>query len=313
MLIFAALHHPPVWQWCWGALGLWLVERSWRFGWALYGNGYFGVDKRRPLTVRPNSPAGTNRRSVASDTKRFSGFSETGEHSYPPFRPSTPSTLAPDSEGGRQQQSMLFINYVPPPGFAHAELLSGVTIRLTFCMPVFRPWAPGQHFLINVPSVSYFLTHPFTAASICDTQSATGAGRCIVFIIRAKDGWTRDLWDHISIQLRLGNKYPSGEEPDADYPLPSYGVIMRMRVDGPFGSPSRARWEEHSTVMICVAGSGVSFGLAILEYMCLCMAGRDGKQLGGRKGGWGTKGYAPRRIRFIWLVREYGRSMVISC
>ncbi len=88
--------------------------------------------------------------------------------------------------------------------------------------------------------------------------------------------------------------------------MPKNGVLMRMFIDGPFGSAVRARWEDNATVVIFVAGSGVSFGLSILEYVCLCLAGRDGKHLGGRVGGWGRKGFATRRVRFVWLIREYG-------
>jgi hypothetical protein len=58
-------------------------------------------------------------------------------------------------------------------------------------------------------------------------------------------------------------------------------------------------------VLIVVGGTGVSFGVAILEYISLCLAGRDGKSLGGRPGGWGDKGFKTTRVRFIWLVREF--------
>jgi len=68
----------------------------------------------------------------------------------------------------------------------------------------------------------------------------------------------------------------------------------------------RAHWGSHSTVLIIVGGSGVSFGMSILEYVCLCLAGRDGKRLGGRPGGWGREGYSTQRVRFVWLVREFG-------
>ena len=32
----------------------------------------------------------------------------------------------------------------------------------------------------------------------------------------------------------------------------------------------------------------------------------DGRYLGGKKGGWGQPGFKTRRVRFVWLVREYG-------
>ena len=79
-----------------------------------------------------------------------------------------------------------------------------------------------------------------------------------------------------------------------------------MYVDGPFGSSSRARWGSHSTVLLVAGGSGVSFGISVLEYVCLCIAGRDGEQLGGRSSGWGRRGFLTTRVRFVWLVREFG-------
>jgi hypothetical protein len=50
----------------------------------------------------------------------------------------------------------------PPPGYAYAELVSGMTTRLTLVTPHFRKWAPGQHFFIMIPSITPFTSHPFT-------------------------------------------------------------------------------------------------------------------------------------------------------
>ena len=57
-IVFAGLHHPPVWWWCWVALGLWVGERTWRFGWWLYINGYLGIGgraRRAPPLIPPFS------------------------------------------------------------------------------------------------------------------------------------------------------------------------------------------------------------------------------------------------------------------
>lgn len=194
--------------------------------------------------------------------------------------------------------------YVPPPGYAHAELLSGRTIRLRFISPGFFSWAPGQHFLVSIPSVSRFTTHPFTAASVCDEQ-AGDAGRELVFLVRAKSGWTQELWDAVAKLTVTRQSHPRGERPTKGSDMPPRGVLMRMYVDGPFGSSVRARWGSHSTVLIITGGSGVSFGLSVLEYICMCLSGRDGRNLGGRPGGWGKKGFSTTRVRFVWLVREF--------
>jgi hypothetical protein len=134
------------------------------------------------------------------------------------------------------------------------------------------------------------------------------------------------LWEHV-VQLSA-----AAERPDARYPFAgaSYGngadvehglhqsnsreklkprepggIFLRAYVDGPFGSSIRARWGNYATVLIVVGGTGSSFGVSILEYLSLCLAGRDGQTLGGRPGGWGHKGFKTTRVRFIWLIREF--------
>jgi hypothetical protein len=57
--------------------------------------------------------------------------------------------------------------------------------------------------------------------------------------------------------------------------------------------------------LIVAGGSGVSFGLSILEFTTMCMAGRDAESLGSRAGGWNTKRSQISRVRFVWLVREF--------
>ena len=197
-------------------------------------------------------------------------------------------------------------HYVPPVGYAYAELLSGMTTRISFITPQFLRWAPGQHFLLCIPSITHFTSHPFTCASICDEAAPNNSGRALVFFIRAKNGWTKDLWDKVAKLISRGQTHDPSEAPPIGSQLPTRGVLLRMYVDGPFGSVVRAKWEDHSTVLIVAGGSGVSFGLSLLIYTCMCIAGRDGKQLGGRSGGWGMKGYSPIRVRFVWIVREFG-------
>ncbi|KAG7092482.1 hypothetical protein E1B28_008834 [Marasmius oreades] len=284
-LVFSAHHHPPVAHWCWVALAFWLGERAWRAMWWLQMNGFFGKEKSAPV-VMPATPA----------TPAVGG-------TYPPHSPYVDSRFFFLSDGNLLAPATA-LEYTPPPGYAHAELLSGATVRLTYISPGFLSWAPGQHFLINIPSVSRFLTHPFTTASICDHQAAP-SGRAIVFLVRCKGGWTRDMWDHVVKLQNQGEHHVPGEKLPNGTVMPQRGVLMRMFVEGPFGSSVGARWGNHSTVMIFAAGSGVSFALSVLEFVCLCLAGRDGSKLGGHAGSWGTKGYKTQRIRFVWMIREY--------
>jgi hypothetical protein len=333
-IITAALHHPPVWWYCWAALILWFGERLWRGTWWLHNNGIFGgIRANTPSTQLPGQKPEvwefSNQGALDSPpVQRAAPAKARSSISYPPkHSPSGPyeerhsldleaSSLLPSNtpsfEPGRSFMNHVNRSYLPPPGYAHAELLSGWTIRLRFITPGFLSWAPGQHFLINIPCLSTFTSHPFTCASICDEQMPSDAGRVLVFLIRAKNGWTKELWDRVSGLTTRGQSHPNNEKMPPGTELPDRGVLFRMYIDGPFGSVARAEFGRHSTVLIVAGGSGVSFGLSLLEYVCLCLAGRDGKHLGGKSGGWGHKGYLTTRIRFIWLVREFGQSVYSS-
>ncbi|RPD70283.1 hypothetical protein L226DRAFT_616325 [Lentinus tigrinus ALCF2SS1-7] len=88
--------------------------------------------------------------------------------------------------------------------------------------------------------------------------------------------------------------------------MPSRGVLLRACVHGPYGSSVRASWGSYSTVLIVAGGSGVSYALSVLQYICLCLAGRNGRFLGGQSGGYGHPNFKTTRVRFVWLVREFG-------
>ncbi|KAK1236540.1 hypothetical protein PQX77_000233 [Marasmius sp. AFHP31] len=291
-IVFSALHHPRVAHWCWTALGIWVGERAWRATWWLQMNGFFGKEKSAPV-VMPPTPIPT--------TPAVLDAGKPGN--YPPQSPYIDSQFYTLSDGNLLGPATA-LAYTPPAGYAHAELLSGATVRLTYISPGFLSWSPGQHFLINIPSVSRFLTHPFTSASICDHQAAP-SGRAIVFLVRCKNGWTRDLWDHVVKLQNRGENHVPGEKLPNGTVMPQRGVLLKMFVEGPFGSSSGARWGNYSTVVIFAAGSGVSFALSILQFVTLCLAGRDGRNLGGHAGSWGSKGYKTQRVRFIWLIKEY--------
>lgn len=307
MLVMSALHHPPVQWWAFGALGVWICERLWRAVWWLNTNGYFGgITANGPISV-----------DLPVKTTRHETFDMKNSKTFPAITPFTP-THVPFSS---QSTSATLVNrnststvdqlisppttYVPPPGYAHAELMPGRTVRLKFVTPGYRSWSPGQHFLLSIPSVSRFTSHPFTVASICDETSTSDSGRVLVFLIRAKGGWTKDLWDTIvGLMVRRQNT-ASGETIPKGSHTPTQGVLIRAFVEGPLGSVSSTNWNNHSTMLIVVGGSGVSFGLSILEYACLCLSGRDGKQLGGASAGFGRANFKVSRVRFVWLVREF--------
>ncbi|KAI0065366.1 hypothetical protein BV25DRAFT_1776687, partial [Artomyces pyxidatus] len=321
MIIMSALHHPPLWWWCWAALGLWAGERIWRATRWMYINGVVGSSATPSKSIHGDSKRAWEMVSLKSpDTEsalpnarqvRFATSSMPEDRHAPSYSVNTPHTpSSPYHASVPSASSDHFLlpvpsanPYVPPTGYAHAELLAGRTVRLRFAPPGFISWAPGQHFLLCVPSVSKILSHPFTCASICDEQTMGDEGRTIVLLIRAKNGWTKDLWDAIVTLIASGHKHPRNEVP-AGTTLPPTGVLLRCWVDGPFGSSARVSWGSYSSVLIVSGGSGVTFGLSVLEYLCLCMAGRNGKFLGG-KTGWGKPAFRTQRIRFVWVLREF--------
>lgn len=312
-LIASAFHHPPVAWWCWAALSLWIGERLWRGTFWLYNNGYFGEMSPKPPTSQI-PPGKEELPGQMNSPQQFNAYGQSLVSPNLPYLRQSSSSIEEKqllySPQGHSRMSSAGVSlsmsgqYVPPRGYAHAELLAGQTVRLRFVSPGFLSWAPGQHFLISIPSVSKFTSHPFTIASVCDEQGPD-AGRVTVFLVRAKDGWTKDLWNAVVDLTTSGQAYPPGEHPGKGVGMPTRGVLMRMYVDGPYGSSVRARWGTHSTVLVIAGGTGVSFGLSALMYVCMCLSGREGRHLGGRPGGWGEKEFKPSRVRFVWLVREF--------
>lgn len=345
-LVFSALHFPPIGWWCWSSLILWGCERAWRFARFTITNGLvgnlhgrrsdrylknihseamekarrfrFSSDRRSP--VESTSPANNW---PVTDPKRLS----VGQVSIQSFQTSSSAGLLSHSHARGPSPSPTPIHpnypfqlrmagysargaYVSPPGYAHATLLPGKTVRLRLIPPHHFTWAPGQHVLLTIPSVSKFSAHPFTIASVCDSEAATDDGRELVILIRARTGFTKDLWMYVE---RLEEAGSVGDEPDFNFVRPSRGVLLRAHVDGPFGSSIRTKWTSHDTVLIIAGGSGVSFAASILEYACACLTGRNGKALGGSTGSW-TNGVVSQiqRVRFIWIVREFSEYVILK-
>jgi hypothetical protein len=140
-----------------------------------------------------------------------------------------------------------------------------------------------------------------------------GRGSELVFLIKARDGFSRRLWNKC-LELR---------ESDEARAMETKGVFLRAMVsppmgedhshfltsdmliwDGHIGSAGRVRWDEYSTVIIVVGGSGVSFGTGTLEYVCRRMALRD--LLGHLDQNEVKGGCKTVRVRFVWIAREFG-------
>ncbi|GAA93512.1 hypothetical protein E5Q_00153 [Mixia osmundae IAM 14324] len=179
----------------------------------------------------------------------------------------------------------------PPPGYAYAQLLPGRTIRLTLRTPRKVSWAPGQNCLLTVPSIAFWQSHPYTMANAISSQNADQTD--LIFLIRTRQGFTKDLWNSIVAKRRQKEAQPG------TYDL-TQGVMIRAQVSNALGSASRARWADYSSAIIYCGGSGVSFGLSVLEHLCQQMALRDAAA---RRGA--STNFKLERVRFVWILREY--------
>jgi hypothetical protein len=211
------------------------------------------------------------------------------------------------------------------PGFAYAQLLPGKTLRLTLRTPNAFSWMPGQYVNLCIPSVGFWQSHPFTIASAYNagfpsstafqdesdaerglvSRQKKSEERTIVLLLRARKGFTHQLWDYVRLQRekqiraieeQTGQQYIRGEVAKT-----ATGVHVRAIIDGPYGSTQRVRWGIYSTVLIICGGSGISSGMAMLEYLCSVMAGN--KQV---------KNSKTRRVRFVWMLREYSHLQWIA-
>ncbi|KAG8727411.1 hypothetical protein FRC12_022521, partial [Ceratobasidium sp. 428] len=240
--------------------------------------------KQRPWSMTSEGSIGAPRSSMAELIPRPTGAQEV--LSYGPVKGAGVSPSKPFIQRTRASSESGHPGVLPPPGYAHCVILPGRTVRLTIVTARPMVWAPGQHVLLCVPGVSKFTTHPFTIAGACDA-SATGVGargREIVLIIRARAGFTKELWEDV---MR-----GSGHQAQKSNQVGRRGVLMRASVDGPFGSSIREKWERYPTALLIAGGSGVAFALSVLEALCLAIV--EGKP-----------GTVTKRIRFVWMIREY--------
>jgi hypothetical protein len=190
--------------------------------------------------------------------------------------PSPPSTTTHSSSNEHAAlHASLRATLVVPPGYAICQLLPGRTLKMTIRTPRSLRWQPGQYVLLTVPEISKWQSHPYT---ICNAS-----GNEIVLLVRARKGLTLDLWKAVLRKQRASNDL----------------VKMRVKVSEAMGSTARVEWDKWSTVIIICGGTGVSFGLSILEHMCRRIAIR--RRMGGQ---------GPKRVVFIWLMREHGGCFV---
>lgn len=273
-------------------------------------------------------PGNTRNRSNSNKSGRPTTASSNGSsHAYNTraitFDPSVP-TMKPRPAMAADVAALI------RPGWAFVQLLPGKTLRLTLRTPNRVSWRPGQWVNVNIPGVRWWESHPFTIASAHDAEFPTatqfgdgdeelgvkqdrvkGEERTMVLLLRARKGFTKQLWEHVRRKRQLQVKAAIQADSASAVNGPNFaaigksttGVHMRAIVDGPYGSVGRVKWGAHSTIVIICGGSGVSFGMSVLEHLCACIAGAAALGRAGK----GGRGFHTQRVRFVWIMREFGK------
>ncbi|WFD22900.1 hypothetical protein MEQU1_001579 [Malassezia equina] len=319
-------HHPQLGGWMLAGFVVWGAERAWRLVRVIY----FNYSERPPELKRSMAEYQQITHSHSSTffmaSKSEADLANTLE-SVDMSRTSTPLSVPPGavvpipfrpviSDALRGQ---LF------PGFAFVQPLSGQMMRLILRTSRPMPWRPGQWLFLQLPSLSWVQSHPFTIAGSyvrderhgyvpvdADAPHASDRDQLIVLLIRARGGLTHRLWLDVQrrceAQARLAVSQPSSAP--SMFPLlhggciasQVQGVYMRAIVDGPFGDAARIDWGAHASVLIVCGGSGVSLGLSILDHLCRKIA----RALRGeRVHSLYKRPFLTRRVRFVWVMREY--------
>ena len=205
------------------------------------------------------------------------------------------------------------------PGYAFIQPLSGQMMRLVLRTASPIRWRPGQWLYLQLPSLSWFQSHPFTIASSFTKKKNDKYGvdpdlndvdQLVLLLIRARGGLTRRLWDHVEQSCRSAEPQQESLAASTAFPVLGQGQVksevkgafMRAIVDGPFGSSDRIDWGAYASAVIVCGGSGVSFGISVLDHLCRQIArALRGEQVRGMYG----RPFHLRRVCFVWIMREF--------
>ncbi|WFD30059.1 hypothetical protein MSPP1_001073 [Malassezia sp. CBS 17886] len=203
------------------------------------------------------------------------------------------------------------------PGQAFLQPLAGNMVRLVLRTARPLQWRPGQWLFLQLPQLSWFQSHPFTIASAyvkakndrfrlldADAPMRAEDDQLIMLLIRARSGLTRRLWAHV--QAQAAPPPPLVPHARRGAPPPALSVVqgtyMRALVDGPYGNSARIDWGAYASVVLFCGGSGIAFGISVLDYLCRKIARvLSGEDVRGRFG----RPFLLRRVRFVWLMQEF--------
>lgn len=260
-----------------------------------------------------------------------------GAGPYNPPRPQFPGESRSTSHAGTLSRPSHRSQAIPK-GYALAQVLPGRVLKLTLHTQRHLNWKAGQHVQLTIPSVRWWQSHPYTISNAQDFTESLLAGKPdgeerggseVVLLMSTRRGFTRRLYSSILEKrkriVRSGGGgqdavYSSDKDASLSGASTPGGVLVRAQTYLPTGSAARAQWEDHSTVVLVAAGMGVTYVMSVLEHLCLQMAAKDAA-LRGEQPSWAEPSWAEQRkssrskkptnvsrIRFVWILREYGRS-----
>ncbi|KAF1985240.1 hypothetical protein K402DRAFT_413392 [Aulographum hederae CBS 113979] len=168
------------------------------------------------------------------------------------------------------------------------EALPGEAVRLTIKLA--RPWrfAPGQHAYIYMPSVSLWMSHPFTIAwsqeeevrggdnamdkemmtlPVARTDILSQHKTTMSMIIRRRTGYTEKLYKRA--EANASGKY-----------------TMKAYLEGPYGSQTL---ESYGTVMLFACGVGITHQVPHIRHLV---------------SGHANHTVAARRITLVWVIQS---------
>lgn len=333
-------HHPQIGWWMLAGFMLWGLERAVRLAHVLYLNyserpaflreGYQPPDDDDFVSLGASkvdllaSQSQLNLASMSQTDLPHSGAPISDAASIEALRqvpraPPVPMPFRPVVSKDLRMQLY--------PGFAFVQPLAGRMLRLVLRTSAPLRWRPGQWVYLQLPALSWVQSHPFTIASAysqgknnrfmpmdLDAEQDPDQAQLILLLIRTRNGLTRRLWEYVQercdAQAAAAAAAPPHGRPFNMFPLLGggavtsqvQGVYLRAIVDGAFGSTARVDWGAYSNAVIVCGGSGVSFGIAILDYLCRHIArALDGEEVHGSY----HRRFAMRRVRFVWVMREY--------
>ncbi|PKI84974.1 hypothetical protein MVES1_001328 [Malassezia vespertilionis] len=331
-------HHPQLGWWMLAGFVLWGMERLTRLGrvyWINFRSMQWYTPPFSTPAPEPFHPdrfveydtAGWKHQSLASlnnSTELVSCASQcsweqrsdvrgTAHTPYPvlvPFRPALSDAL---------RVQLL-------PGYAFIQPLAGQMMRLVLRTASPLKWRPGQWLYLHLPKLSWFQSHPFTIASSFvkykndlfipypdpHADPLRDPDQLIMLLIRARGGLTRRLWEYVEAKVARQAAAQTAQAPPARiFPAKGHGaeaksevqgVYLRANVDGPYGTSSRIDWGAFASVFIVVGGSGVAFGISVLDYLCRQIARTlRGADVRGKFG----RPFLLRHVRFVWIMREF--------